>query len=339
LLGDPGIWNRVSGYKVASLALFFVVAYATYAIARYGFGASRFISVLAGVTSLLFGAIFPTFWAFGNLTRSSYLGLYSPAGSFYHNATQLFSHGLAATGVALIGVALKQRVKLVALGCLLIAASTFYKPSFILYFVPAMFLLVPVLYLAQRVTRDVIIGLGLLLLAPAAWILYPLLMQVPRVPTTLAIEPFQVSVYWVHQSWNYAFLRSPLALAAFVVAMSFAFPLLTVAFALADPQWRGWWSWARLKQALTGYPFEVLIVVFFGLSVAAGILLVEPNDLLAGNMAWGTNSAYLVALPGLLYLTPRLSSRAARWILWIVFAWQVLSGTRHLIRFVITGQI
>src|SRR5690606_24976752 len=90
---------------------------------------------------------------------------------------------------------------------------------------------------------------------------------------------------------------------------------------------------------LADRPLEVRVAVLFGLAIVARLMLVEPNDLRAGNFTWGTASAYLLALPGMLYLLAWPPIGNARWAGWVLFIWHTLSGIRHLVRYALTGQL
>jgi hypothetical protein len=86
--------------------------------------------------------------------------------------------------------------------------------------------------------------------------------------------------------------------------------------------------------------FELLVAVFFLGGVVGALLFGEPGtELRAGNFTWGALSAYLCLLPLMVKLGASLKNRVARWVVWALFGWHVLSGLRHLIRYVSVGRL
>ena len=152
-LSKPTELQRVAAYKVLSLAAFFSIVYSGYAIGRYGFGLRRGWAIMVGTSSLVFCAIAPAFW---DVTRSAYLGFYSPSATFYHNATQVFSHGMAATGMVLLALTWNRQARLFAVGALLMAFSLYFKPAFLFYFAPALLVLLPLQL--RKISQDVVVG-------------------------------------------------------------------------------------------------------------------------------------------------------------------------------------
>jgi hypothetical protein len=98
----------------------------------------------------------------------------------------------------------------------------YFKPSFLFYFLPASLVLVPLLM--RRMSRDTLLGYGLLLLAPTIWVGYTRLMQVSTFRSSLAFQPLALFQHYLPDIWDASWLHNPLLLLGFVVLADFAFP-------------------------------------------------------------------------------------------------------------------
>ena len=81
---------------------------------------------------------------------------------------------------------------------------------------------------------------------------------------------------------------------------------------------------------------HIEFLLFAAVALFGGVILVEAGGRMdVGNMTWGTVSAYLSLLPWLMTLTSHIRNKPARWIAWALFALHVISGARHLYRFLV----
>jgi hypothetical protein len=334
-IGSLSSWDRASGYKILSLAAFFVAAYGGYGLGRYGWGLGRPLALLAGVSTLAFCAIAPTPW---NLSASGYLGFYSPAATFYHNATQLFGHGLAVIGLVLIALAWKSRVPLFAVGGLLLGFSLYFKPTFLYALAPA--LLVMFLLQRRRLSRDDMLGYAAVAGAFVLWFLYPAVVHTNVLTSSgFQLQLFDWSLRYIPANYPLPAVLQPVFAVAIAIVFSFAFPVTVLAVQLAEhrPQWRP--GIEALRQHWSDYRFEILLVLFFVVGLGAATLLLERSLPQDGNQVWGLASGYLVLLPLFILLASRIRTNWARWLVWAIFALHILSSALHIYRWLALGRL
>ena len=334
-IGSLDSWDRASGYKILSLGAFFVAAYGGYGLGRYGWGLVRPLAVLAGVSTLAFCAIAPTPWI---LPASGYLGFYSPAATFYHNATQLFSHGLAVIGLLLMALAWRRRVPLFAVGGPLLGFSLYFKPTFLYTLAPA--LLVMFLLQLRWLSRDEMLGYAAVAGAFLLWFLYPALTQTSVLTSGgFELRLFDWPLRYIPANYPLPAFLQPVFAPAIAIVFSFAFPLAVLAVQLADhpPQCRSWIE--ALCRRWSDYRFEVLLVLFCVVGLGAATLLAERTLPTDGNQIWGLASGYLVLLPLFILLASRIRNNLARWLVWAIFALHILSGALQIYRWLALGRL
>ncbi len=177
--------------KMITFVLFFTLLYMFYYLSRRHFRLSKNLSVLVLFSVVLFSPInYPVF----PIARPAFNGFYYAAYGLYHSITQLFAFNIGLSGLLLIIPFLQKKSRTLFPGCLLVAATYLYRPSFFFMAVPAVFL-TTILYKRFHKERSFgyeTLSLAVLFLAPLISMAYGAILKPPQRPFDLAVKPFWI---------------------------------------------------------------------------------------------------------------------------------------------------
>jgi hypothetical protein len=307
-------WARAS--KPLCLLWLFLATYWVFRIAKER--SQRDGSALAAAAGVLLYAALNPFLL--RAAVSSY-GICPAAGTLYHNVHQQASLAIGLGGLYLALRSLRRPTGLLEIGCALIGASLFFKPSFYAMVVPALAVGV---FLARgfRLRADTLVGLGLLLACAGVWFAYPALFGIRgrwSIPVDLDFLP-----------WHHFYVPKAIAwptsggvmLLLWVLVLGHASWVLPTLFAFRRWQRRPRGGGAR------GWiePGAAVLLVTACSGLLSGYLLRAGQ----GNYMWGSAVGIVCALPLVSGGIAAIEAWAARRIAWLLYLAHLASGAWNL---------
>ena len=328
LRGPFSLERSVAFSKPLSLLWLFLLAYWIFLIGRATVGLSNGLAVVAAA-GVLFYAALNLFVLWGPVTSYRIAPL---SGTLYHNVTQQASLAVGLAGLYLALLALRDRGPTFPIGCLLIAGSSFFKPSLFTLAAPALAVAVA-LQGPSAWRRDVLVGFGVLATTVVLWFAYPRLLHVPML--SAPVKPELLAWHRVHAPARIAWpVRNFPDLAVSVLVLSYAGFLLP-ALGLALP-WRT--VGPRVRAALR-QPEVVALTVLFILGLVVGLCLVEDNFRRAhGNLMWAYAVGHFTVFPFLVLGLSRIKETILRRIGWTVYGAHLVSGAWNLLIMAYAGM-
>ena len=312
--------------KVLSWLLLFCVLYMLAFMGRVVVGLPPPLVRLLPVIGVLFAPINTPPWA---LDFSSYRGMFPSAATLYFNITQLTSMSIALAGLVTLGLAVRSAGPAFPLGCALVGASLFFKPSFYSAAAPA----IAVLWIAhpRRWNRSLLLGIAALS-APAVIWAFASAVAPRRYPIRVDLDPF-VGVL-AAGGWRFPGLDDNGALVAGIVTIA---SLAAVVPAAVDRIRPGHGTPLRTPAvpAPSGRTTQSLVVLVLAFGFASGLLFVQlGQSIAAGNLKWATAAGIIVALPLIVGFIARTENTLLRRTSWGLLCAQTLYGVHGLILYV-----
>jgi hypothetical protein len=308
-------WARVS--KPLCLLWLFLASYWIFRIAKDR-SQSDGSALLAGAGALLYAALNPYVL---RAAISSY-GVCPASGTLYHNVHQQASLAIGLGGLYLVLRDLRRPRGLLGIGCTLVGASLFFKPSFYAMVVPALGIGI---WFARgfRIGWDAILGLGAILCCAGIWFAYPTLFAVEMrwtVPIDFGFLPWHQAAARPAMAWQ---ASGPVALLASVVLLGHAawmLPVASVARRLIENRDRmeGMRSWIA--------PSSLVLLI----AAASGILSGYVLRASSGNFMWGSAVGIVCALPLVTGEIAAIRRGLVRGVAWLVFFAHLASGAWNL---------
>ncbi len=325
--------SRVVAFsKPLCLLWIFAGLQAAGALAR-SLGAPPRVAWMAALGVALFSGLNP----FAIPAQESTQRILAVAGTLYHNVTQQSSVALGLTGLLLACAELRRPGRAFALGCALISASFFFKPSLFCVVMPPL-TLVALWRCEAGHRRFVLAGLGLAVGVSVLWYVYPLVLRVPRQPVPpLAVAWLGLQSIRVpgHVPWP---TSSPLSLLATVVLLGYASLVLPLASAAARfvPRLRR----GPLAALRSARPVVLVLVGAFLLGQVTGLFLFEQGPKkMHGRVLFGLAAGVLCLLPLVVHEIARLPRPGLRRVAWSLYLAQIASGVWNLWIYTFYGSL
>jgi hypothetical protein len=331
--GSYDLEKIVHFMKAISLLCFFCIAYMTFNISHHIFNLSKPISCIVSISTLVFSPLkYPLFQL-----SPTYRGFFSASGTFYHNTTQLTQYSVAICGIYLVLQAVRFQRRTFALGCFLLSASFFLKPSMFTVFAPATLLLVP-LY-KDPFNKDKLVGYFSLISVPILWKAYAWLFPVvtpPLNPTYHFFEGYRMTLAGRFPEFIY---ENTLLLPISVFAFSFAAFLPGMGFALAnfyrtirtssDP--------GELYRYLQGKIHYLLLILAFLLAHISSMILSGSGYQI--NFKWSAAATYVMSLPVLVVAIVKIKNNYWRRFSWALYALHIYTGLAYLFHYAYNSSL
>lgn len=325
--GSYDLEKIVHFMKAISLLSFFCITYMTFNISHYIFNLSKRVSCIVSISALVFSPLkYPLFQL-----SPTYRGFFSASGTFYHNITQLTQYSVAICGVYLLLQAVKYQRRTFALGCFLLSASFFLKPSMFTVFAPATLLLIP--FYQEPFKKDRLIGYFLLLSVPILWKTYAWLFSVvtpPLNPTYEFFEGYRMTLAGRFPEFIY---QNNLLLVILVFALSFAAFLPALGYALVNFSRKIWASsnsgeMYRYLQANLHY---LLLIIAFLLAHVSSMTLSGSGYQI--NFKWSAAAMYVISLPVFVAAIVQMENHYWRRYSWAIYALHIYTGVAYLFHY------
>lgn len=320
--GLPTADRDIAVAKLLTLIWLLLVAFWIFAIGKDILGLSAALAFVAVMGALLFAPL--NLYLFKGMVGTYKLG--PAAGTLYNNTTQLASAAIGLGGWYLALRALRGESPLLIVGCFLVAACLFFKPS--LFSVAA-----PALALSGLMSRGIrwshfVAGMLLLAAAAGVWFLYPRLMEITSLSPSLELNPFSWYQIYVPDSirwggnWQLA--------VAVALALTYASFFLPFFYSLG--------SHAEYWQQALRKPHYLAMLVLFLIGAVSGYFLAEAGRISHGNYMWGSAIAIIMVLPLLVRAMAEIPKKSVRHLAWGIYGAQLLSGGLNLFIFAWRGE-
>lgn len=335
-LGGEGLEvGAIQGMRWLAFAVWAALLYLFFSLSRRLFELTAGQALLVAVAAVLFGPIPPAPF---QLRFSAFTGFLWSSGAMYHNLPQLLSVAIGGAGVFLVLSGLERERGAFLAGAVLVSGSFFFKPSLYTAAGPAILLWVPLL--GRRLERARVLGLFVLLLPIAVWIVYPHLFEGPVAAKSLnpAIAPFEV-LFHHERVFPPLIAGHPVSRALAILVFSLALPLFVLvahARSVGARLFAGSGS-ARLARLREHLPHLVLATLLL-LGLASALLCVERNSRRWDeNFLWAAAAGIQLALPLLVAGVSRVRPPSWRSVGLALLALHLWGGVQHLVLFVRGG--
>lgn len=315
----------IDTFKSISFFIWFALLTSMYYMGRDIFSLTGIYRYVLSVGTVFTGAVqLPLL----SLHQSTYAGFLKPLLGTFHNLTILSSILVANIGLYYIYLSIKTKQQNIPLGCIFIAASFFFKPSFFTVLVPPLTIFL-FLYLIKKRQPSIALGLLILIMVPIFWQIYSKLFGWDSPPLDPLFKPFHLYFKWA--SWRYpeSITGNHFLFAAAITLSSYLFLFLVSPVAIQirhfEPQ----------ILMITGIITSTFLI---GSSIA--FTLVEDNyRKYHGNFTWGGHCAYFMIMPLAIYYFQNIKNRFYHSLCCLALSLHWYAGAVHLYLFVAQNRI